>query len=75
MLSLPFAIVLQVADDQSFFTRFVKGLPAQCSHRLGHVAFLNRTDRKWRGHGLVGCEITAIVACLIAYCDFSRGRK
>jgi hypothetical protein len=42
MLSLPFAIVLQAGDDQSFFTRFVKGLAAQCSHRLGHVAFLNR---------------------------------
>jgi hypothetical protein len=43
MLQLSFTIILQAADDQSFFARFVKGLPAQCSHRLGHVAFLNRT--------------------------------
>jgi hypothetical protein len=28
--------------DQSFFTRFVKGLAAQCSHRLRCVAFFNR---------------------------------
>ena len=32
----------QAADDQSFFTCFVEGLAAQCIHRLGHVAFLNR---------------------------------
>ena len=75
MLSLSFTIILQAADDQPFFVPFVKGLPAQCSHRLGHVAFLNRGVRKCRGHGLVACETAAIVACLVAYCGFSRGRK
>jgi hypothetical protein len=42
MALLPFAIVLKADPDQSFFTRFVKGLAAQCSHRLRCVAFFNR---------------------------------
>jgi hypothetical protein len=43
MVSLPFAIVLKAGQDQSFFTRFVKGLAAQCSHRVRRVAFFNRS--------------------------------
>ena len=47
----------------------------QCSHRLRCVAFFNRRVRKWRAHGLFACEIAAVMACLAAYSDFSRGRK
>jgi hypothetical protein len=43
MVSLPNAIVLKAGQDQTLFPRFVKGLAAQCSHRLGHVAFFNRS--------------------------------
>jgi hypothetical protein len=43
MASFPFALrFLKAADDQTLFARFVKGLAEQGSHRVGHVAFLNR---------------------------------
>jgi hypothetical protein len=32
----------KAGPDQSFFVHFVKGLAAQCSHRLRGVAFFNR---------------------------------
>src|SRR5205823_7368490 len=61
-MAAPFAIVLKAVQDQSLFTRFVKGLAAHCSHRFRRVAFFNRGVRKWRPHGLVACETAAIVA-------------
>ena len=62
MISLPFATVLEAAQDQSLFTRFVKGLAAHCSHRFRCVAFFNRGISICRPHGLVGCEVAAIMA-------------
>jgi hypothetical protein len=44
MVSLPFAILPYAADDQPLFTRFVKGLAAQCSHRFRRVAFFGCSD-------------------------------
>jgi hypothetical protein len=39
-------------------------------------AFFNRGIRKCRTHGLVACEIAAIVACLeLVDLIISRGRK
>jgi hypothetical protein len=57
------------------FTRFVKGLAEHCSHRLRRVAFFNRAIRKCRPHGLVACEIAAIMACLIVYLIFREEEK
>jgi hypothetical protein len=57
------------------FTRFVKGLAAQCSHRLGHVAFFNRGVSKWsesRGrclHDRRNCGLSP------AYSDFFTRKK
>src|SRR6476469_9670979 len=62
MISLHFATVLEASQDQSLFTRFVKGLAAHCSHRFRCVAFFNRGISICRPHGLVGCEVAAIMA-------------
>jgi hypothetical protein len=42
MAFFPLRFVFAAADDQTLFTRFVKGLAEQGSHRVGHVAFFNR---------------------------------
>jgi hypothetical protein len=42
MVSFPFASFPRAADDQSLFSRFVKGLAEQGSHGVEHVAFFNR---------------------------------
>jgi hypothetical protein len=64
MVSLPSALLCKAGEDQPFFARFVKGLAAHCSYRLRPVAFFNRRIRNCRTHGLVACEIAAIMACL-----------
>jgi hypothetical protein len=68
MASFPFALhFIGAADDQSLFVRFVKGLAAQCSHRLGHGAFLTAAFENGCGHGLVACTIAAIMASVLSY--------
>src|SRR5215468_4744570 len=60
MVSLPFTLLVKSQDDQPLFTRFVKGLAAQCSYRQ------NAVDPGMPAFLTAPLDNVALTGCLLA---------